>query len=211
MECQSGNGFSSFRTAIEQTITDTLSEIPGCLYTDTCKLKEVEVPGCGWTADQKKKKKREVTNGKDVLLSLSVKAVDSPKLTDDVEEKSEAVLFQMQYAVSTGKFKVILHGLNSTADRSSLKHLSSDITCNPGFVTSSDRKGCGTYCPRPILLVLKLIIGKPTRYNFGCFSRRQNFIHCIPSPTRSFGMDRSLREVLNASVVLQSIHVTRDR
>ena len=153
MQCQFGKAFSSFRTSIEQTVTDTLSEIPGCLYSDACKLKKVEVPGCGWTADQKKKKKRAVTKGKDVLLSLSVKAVDSPKLTDDVEEKSEAVLFQMQYAVSTGQFKVILHGVNSAADRSSLKHLSSDITCNPGFVTSSDRQGCGTYWPNYFISV----------------------------------------------------------
>ena len=152
MQCQDGQGFRSFRTAIKQAVTDTLSEIPGCLYSDACKLKEVEVPRCGWTVDQKKKKKRAVTEGKDVLLSLSVKGVDSPKLTDDVEEKSEAVLFQMQYTVSTGKFTVISHGLNSTADRSSLKHLSTEMKCNPGFVPSSDRKGCGTY--RPISLVL---------------------------------------------------------
>ena len=143
MQCQVGQYFSSFRTAIEQTVTDTLSQIPGCLHYNACKLREVEVPGCGWTPGQKKK--RAVTEGKDVLLSLSVKAVDSSKVTDDIEEKSEAVLFQIQYAVSTGKFKAILHGVNSTADRSSLKYLSSEIMCNPGFVTSIDGKGCGTF------------------------------------------------------------------
>ena len=79
----------------------------------------------------------------EVLFSLLVAAVDSASFTDDVEEKSEAILFQMQYAVSTGQFIISLHGVNSTADRSSFAHLSSVITCNAGFVTSSDLKGCG--------------------------------------------------------------------
>ena len=79
----------------------------------------------------------------EVLFSLLIKAVESASMTDDVDEKSEAVLFQMQYAISTGQFRISLHGVNSTADRSSFKHLSSEITCNPGFVKSSDKTGCG--------------------------------------------------------------------
>ena len=128
-------------SAVEQEVRDTLSTIPGCLNSNACKLKEVAVPVCGWTANQKTR--RSVADAMEVLFSLLVKAIDAASLADDVEEKSEAILFQMQYAVSTGQFRISLHGVNSTADRSSLKHLASNITCNPGFVTSRDRKGCG--------------------------------------------------------------------
>ena len=122
-------------------VRETLSLIPGCLNSNACKLKEVAVPGCGWTAHEKTR--RAVADTMQVLFSLLVKAIDSASLADDIEEKSEAILFQMQYAVSTGQFRISLHGMNSTADRSSFKHLSSNITCIPGFVTSRDRKGCG--------------------------------------------------------------------
>ena len=76
------------------------------------------------------------------MLSLAIKAIASPSLADDIEERSEAVMFQMQYAVSTGQFRISLPGMNSTAERSSFQHLASDITCNPGFVKSNGR-GCG--------------------------------------------------------------------
>ena len=139
IHCQMSH--SAVHSAFDQEVRETLSLIPGCLNSNACKLKEVAVPGCGWTAHEKTR--RAVADTMQVLFSLLVKAIDSASLSDDIEEKSEAILFQMQYAVSTGQFRISLHGMNSTADRSSFKHLSSNITCIPGFVTSRDRKGCG--------------------------------------------------------------------
>lgn len=141
--CEGSQSYNGFRSAFEREVSDTLQTIRGCLSSNTCILKEVTVPGCGWTADQRKR--RAVTNSKDVLFSLSVKGHDSDSTKDDVEEKSEAILFQMQYAVSTGQFVIALDGINSTANRSSFEHVSSDVICNPGFVKRSDRMGCGKY------------------------------------------------------------------
>ena len=139
--CQVSQGLSAIHSALKQELADTLSTIPGCLDSDACKLTRISVPGCGWTAHEMTK--REVVDTMEVLFSLLVKAVESASMTDDVDEKSEAVLFQMQYAISTGQFRISLQGVNSTADRSSFKHLSSEITCNPGFVKSIDKTGCG--------------------------------------------------------------------
>ena len=115
----------------------------GCQNANSCKLKEVTVPGCGWKTNQKEKSA--VADAKKVYFSLNIKGVDPPSLADNIEEKSEAVLFQMQYAVSTGQFRISLYGVNSTADRSSFEHVSSDIECYPGFVRSTDRKECGKW------------------------------------------------------------------
>ena len=76
------------------------------------------------------------------MLSLAIKAIDSATLADDIEERSEAVMFQMKYAVATGQFRISLPGMNSTAERSSFQHLASHVTCNPGFVKSNGQ-GCG--------------------------------------------------------------------
>ena len=139
--CQISRGLSDIHAALKQELADTLSTIPGCLDSDACKLTRISVPGCGWTAQEMTK--RAVVDAMEVLFSVLVKAVESASMTDDVDEKSEAVLFQMQYAISTGQFRISLQGVNSTADRSSFKHLSSEITCNPGFVKSIDKTGCG--------------------------------------------------------------------
>ena len=139
--CQISRGLSDIHSALKQELADTLSTIPGCLDSDACKLNRISVPGCGWTAHEMTK--RAFADAMEVLFSLVVKAVESASMTDDVDEKSEAVLFQMQYAISTGQFRISLQGVNSTAERSSFKHLSSEITCNPGFVKSSDKIGCG--------------------------------------------------------------------
>lgn len=141
--CEGSQSYNDFRSAFEREVSDTLQTIRGCPSFNTCILKEVTVPGCGWTANQRNR--RAVTNSKDVLFSLSVKGYDSDSTNDDVEEKSEAILFQMQYAVSTGQFVIALDGINSTANRSSFEHVSSDVICNPGFVKRSDRMGCGKY------------------------------------------------------------------
>ena len=139
--CQISRGLSEFHSALKQELANTLSTIPGCLDSDACKLTRISLPGCGWTAHEMTK--RAIVDEMEVLFSLLLKAVESASMMDDVDEKSEAVLFQMQYAISTGQFMISLQGVNRTADRSSFKHLSSEITCNSGFVESSDKTGCG--------------------------------------------------------------------
>ena len=128
------------QSAVEKQVTKTLSTTSGCTDSYACSVEEVLVPECGWTNN--KKARRSVAGGMKVMLSLAIKASDSYSVADDIEETSEAVLFQMQYAVSTGQFRISLPGMNSTAERSSFQHLASDITCNPGFVKSTGR-GCG--------------------------------------------------------------------
>ena len=149
--CEGSQSYNGFRSAFEREVSETLQTIRGCPSLNTCILKEVTVPGCGWTANQRKR--RAVTNSKDVLFSLSVKGYDSDSTKDDVEEKSEAILFQMQYAVSTGQFIITLDNMNSTVNRSSFEHVSSDVICYPGFVEREDRMGCGKW--------RKLSIGPP--------------------------------------------------
>ncbi|XP_067016111.1 uncharacterized protein [Acropora muricata] len=141
VDCQMRH--KAVQSALEQQVTKTLSTTSGCTDSYACTVEEVSVPECGWAT--KKKTRRSVDGGMKIMLSLAIKASDSYSLADDIEETSEAVLFQMQYAVSTGQFRISLPGMNITAERSSFQHLASDITCNPGFVKSNGR-GC-VACP----------------------------------------------------------------
>ena len=141
--CKGSQRYEQFRSAFEQEVGDTLGTIHGCLNPGSCKMKEVTVPGCGWTANERKR--RAVVDANVVLFSLSVKAFDSDSTKDAIGEKSEAILFQIKYAVSTGQFVIVLDGVNSTANRSSFEHVSSNVICNPGYVKRSDRRGCGKY------------------------------------------------------------------
>ena len=152
------------QSAVEQQVAETLSTISGCTDSNACTLKEFSVPDCAWTTKQITR--RSVAGGMKIILSLAIKAIDSPTLADDIEERSEAVMFQMQYAVSTGQFRISLPGMNSTAERSSFQHLASDITCNPGFVKSNSR-GCGKQ-----LIVRLMIPVKNTDSNQSCTSRK---------------------------------------
>ena len=148
------------QSAVEQQVAETLSTISGCTDSNACTLKEFSVPDCAWTTKQITR--RSVAGGMKIILSLAIKAIVSPTLADDIEERSEAVMFQMQYAVSTGQFRISLPGMNSTAERSSFQHLASDITCNPGFVKSNSR-GCGKQ-----LIVRLMIPLKNTDNNQSC-------------------------------------------
>ena len=148
------------QSAVEQQVAETLSTISGCTDFNACTLKEFSVPDCGWTTNRITR--RSVAGGMKIVLLLAIKAIDSPTLADDIEERSEAVMFQMQYAVSTGQFRISLPGMNSTAERSSFQHLASDITCNPGFVKSNSR-GCGKQ-----LIVRLMIPVKNTDSNQSC-------------------------------------------
>ena len=142
MQCNIIQSHEELHSAVEKEIQDTLTTVQGC---HACQLKDVATPGCESTAS--KRKRKAVDYAMEVLFSVLVKGgTDSSSPGDDVEEMSEAVLFQMRYAVATGQFQIALNGMNSTADRSSLRHLFSSITCAAGFVTSEDRKGCGKHC-----------------------------------------------------------------
>ncbi|XP_068737640.1 uncharacterized protein [Montipora capricornis] len=141
VRCGQLNGL---RASIEEEVDQTLSTIPGCVNDNACKITNVLVPECGWTSNQKRR--RSVGSTKKVLFSLSVKPSAAASLPDDIEETSEAILFQMQYVVSTGKFSINFNGINSTADKSSFEHLSSNITCSPGFVSRNDETTC-VACP----------------------------------------------------------------
>jgi len=138
IHCQMG--YNAVQSAIEQQVTETLSAISGCNDSNACTLKDVSVPYCGWTSNQTTL--RSVAGGMKIMLLLAIKAIDSPSVADDIEETSEAVMFQLKYAVATGQFRISLPGMNSTAERSSFQHLASHITCNPGFVKSNGQ-GCG--------------------------------------------------------------------
>ena len=141
--CEGSQSYHNFRSAFEQEVSETLRTIHGCYNSKACVMEEVAVPGCGWTVNQRSR--GVVADSKDVLFSLSVKAYDSASTEDDVEEKSEAILFQMQYAISTGQFIITLDNMNSTVNRSSFEHVSSDVICYPGFVEREDRMGCGKW------------------------------------------------------------------
>ena len=141
MKCENLGSHEELHSAVEKGISNTLSAVSGC---SSCKLNTVASPGCQLPANQKQK--RAVAVAIKVLFSLVVfKDVNSSSSEDSVEEKSEAVLFQMQYAVAAGEFTISLYGMNTTALRSSLKHLSFRVTCSVGSVPSNSRKSCGEY------------------------------------------------------------------
>ena len=142
MKCGDIQSHDELRSALKKRLSSTLSTLSGC---HSCNLKTVAVPGCESKANQRPK--RAIDTTVEVLFSLVVfKDMNSSSTDDSVEEKNEAVLFQMRYVVATGQFQIALGGMNSTADRSSLQHLFSNVTCAVGFVTSEDRKGCGRHC-----------------------------------------------------------------
>lgn len=136
MQCSSSQNHKELRTAIESEIRDTLLTVQGC---QSCQLQEVKVPECEISANRKRKA---VEQAMEVIFSLIVsKATDAYE--NDVEEKNEAVLFQMTSAVATGQFVINLNGINISADRSSFQVLRSSVTCRTGFLMSRDGKGCG--------------------------------------------------------------------
>ena len=138
LQCNILQGLGKLYAAVKKVVNDMLLTVQGC---HACKLKDVATPGCQPVANTKKR--RAIDQAMKVLFSL---VVNSSSPGDDVEERSEAVLFQVQYAVATGQFQISLNGTNSTADRSSLQHLFSNVTCAAGSVESADRKGCGKHC-----------------------------------------------------------------
>ena len=141
MKCEDIQSHDELRSALEKRLNNTLSILSGC---QSCNLKTVAVPGCESTANQRPRKA--VNTVVKVLFSLVVfKDINSSSSEDNVEEKSKELLFEMQYAVAAGQFMITLHGINTTAQRSSLKYLFSKITCSVGSVPSNNGKRCGEY------------------------------------------------------------------
>lgn len=120
--------------AIQLVVRKSLSSIPGCSFADECKTYAVSSSACG-----------DVINALKVQFSVSIQKSRST-LVATVEETSEAAKFQLEYDVSTGNFSIEIYGLSITADKSSLKHLSTTFTCLPGSVVGKDTKSC-VKCP----------------------------------------------------------------
>ena len=141
MKCEDIQSHDELRSALKKRLSNTLSTLSGC---HSCNLKTVAVPGCESKANQRSK--RAVDTNVKVLFSMVLfKDINSSSSEGNVEEKSEEVLFQMQYAVAAGQFTISLHGINTTAQRSSLKYLFSKVTCSVGSVPSNNGKRCGEY------------------------------------------------------------------
>lgn len=117
--------------AIQLVVRKSLSSIPGCSFADECKTYAVSSSACG-----------DVINALKVQFSISIQKSRST-LVATVEETSEAAKFQLEYDVSTGNFSIEIYGLSITADKSSLKHLSTTFTCLPGSVVGKDTESCG--------------------------------------------------------------------
>ena len=142
MQCKNIGSHDALRLAIGKEISNTVKAIPGC---QTCQLKTLTVSGCDLTASPKRR--RSVDLSLKVQFSLMIKkTVDVSSSEDSVDEKSEALLFQMQYVVAAGNFMINLHGRNITADRSSFEHISSSITCGAGYETAGSGEDCGRHC-----------------------------------------------------------------
>lgn len=105
--------------------------IPGCSFSDECKAYAVTSSACG-----------DVINALKVQFSVSIQKSRST-LVATIEETSEAAKFQLEYDVSTGNFAININGISVTADKSSLKHLYTSITCLPGSVVGKGAEGCG--------------------------------------------------------------------
>lgn len=100
MKCEDIQSHDELRSALKKRLSNTLSTLSGC---HSCNLKTVAVPGCESKANQRSK--RAVDTNVKVLFSMVLfKDVNSSSSEGNVEEKSEEVLFQMQYAVAAGQF-----------------------------------------------------------------------------------------------------------
>ncbi|XP_015761109.1 PREDICTED: sushi, von Willebrand factor type A, EGF and pentraxin domain-containing protein 1-like isoform X1 [Acropora digitifera] len=199
IHCQMSH--NAVQSAVEQQVTETLSAISGCNVPNACTLTEVSFPDCGWTTNQQTRPS--FAGGMKIMLSLAIKAIDSATLADDIKERSEAVMFQMRYAVATGQFRISLPGMNSTAERSSFQHLASHVTCNPGFVKSNGQ-GC-VACPVGTFNNISRLVNKQESSTCfpcsrGTYQDEEGQRNCKPcgNGTTTLSMGASLRK--NCSV-----------
>ena len=118
---------------VKRQVWTSLRSVPGCSFADECEPRVVKASKC-----------RSANYALEVLFLVSIKSSHST-LKVTIEDTSEAVLFQLQYVVSTGKFTISIDGIHLTAKRSSLKHLSTQFKCPPGSVLNIKRAGCGKF------------------------------------------------------------------
>ena len=131
--CQRSQHLRQLPYLIQREVRKSLRSIPGCSFADECKIQGVRISSCH-TGNELL----------EILFLVSIKKSHS-SLKVSIEETSEAVLFQLQYTVSTGKLGISISGNYITAERSSLKHFSTQFKCSPGSVLSSNRRGCGKF------------------------------------------------------------------
>ena len=141
--CQRGQQFRQLPYVIQREVKTLLKSVPGCSYADECKTEGVRTAPC-----------HTVNELLEVLFLVSIKKNHS-SLKVSIEDTSVAVLFQLQYTVSTGKFGISISGNYMTAERSSLKHFSTQFKCSPGSVLSSNREGCGKFKNNVLVLHCK--------------------------------------------------------
>ena len=118
---------------VQRQVWTALRSVPGCSFADECEPRVAKMSKC-----------RGVNDALEILFLVSIKSSHST-LKVTIDDTSEAVLFQLQYVVSTGKFTISLDGIYMTAKRSSLKHLSTQFKCAPGSVLNIQRAGCGKF------------------------------------------------------------------
>ena len=131
--CQRNQNLQQLPASVKRQVWTALRSVPGCSFADECEPRFAKASKC-----------RSVNNALEILFLVSIKSSHST-LKVTIDDTSEAVLFQLQYVVSTGKFRISLDGIYMTAKRSSLKHLSTQFKCPPGSVLNIKRAGCGKF------------------------------------------------------------------
>ena len=131
--CRKSRNLQRLPILIQYEVWTSLRSVPGCTFADECEVRVIKTHRC-----------RTVNDFIEILFLVSIKSSHST-LKVTIEDTSEAVLFQLQYVVSTGKFTISLDGIHMTARKSSLKHLSTQFKCPPGSVLNIKRTGCGKF------------------------------------------------------------------
>ena len=131
--CQRNQNLQQLPALVNRQVWTALRSVPGCSFADECEPRFAKASKC-----------RSVNNALEILFLVSIKSSHST-LKVTIDDTSEAVLFQLQYVVSTGKFTISLDWIYMTAKRSSLKHLSTQFKCPPGSILNIKRAGCGKF------------------------------------------------------------------
>ena len=131
--CQRNQNLQQLPALVKRQVWTALRSVLGCSFADECEPRFAKASKC-----------RSVNNALEILFLVSIKSSHST-LKVTIDDTSEAVLFQLQYVVSTGKFTISLDGIYMRAKRSSLKHLSTQFKCPPGSVLNMKRAGCGKF------------------------------------------------------------------
>ncbi|XP_020616754.1 uncharacterized protein LOC110054740 [Orbicella faveolata] len=134
ISCQRNRNQQQLPVLVQRQVWTSLRSVQGCSFAGECETRVAKVSKC-----------RSENDALEILFLVSIKSSQST-LKVTIDDTSEAVLFQLQYVVSTGKFTISVDGIYMTAKRSSLKHLSTQFKCPPGSVLNIKRAGC-VACP----------------------------------------------------------------